>query len=138
MVGLESGADDYIPKLFGVREVTARIRAITRRVMLGNNLQTENKTLSFTLSDLVVLPDQLRARRGDKMIELCIRDIDILTLFHKSNGNVITRDHLFNQAWGFHLMPNSRTFDQHISQPKNKNRSKLTRKNQKSFKQYTA
>jgi DNA-binding response OmpR family regulator len=81
-----------------VREVTARIRAITRRVMLANNPQTENKTLSFTLGDLVVLPDQLRARRGDKVIELSIRDIDILTVFHESNVNLITRDHLFNQA----------------------------------------
>jgi len=120
-----------------VREVTARIRAITRRVMLANNPQTENKTLSLTLGDLVVLPDQLRARRGDKVIELSIRDIDILTVFHESNVNLITRDHLFNQAWGFHHMPNSRTLDQHISQQK-KNRSKLTRQNQKSFKQYTA
>jgi two-component system OmpR family response regulator len=57
VVGLESGSNDYIAKPFGVREVTARIRAITRRVMLANNPQTKNKTLSFTLGDLVALPD---------------------------------------------------------------------------------
>ena len=72
------------------------------------------------MNDIQVFPDQLRAKRGDNVIDLSIRDIDILTVLFENKNTPVTRYELFNQAWGFDHMPNSRTLDQHISQLRKK------------------
>ncbi len=114
VLGLELGADDYIMKPFGVREVVARIRAVTRRCMAA---RSEKETVPpFTMGDLEVLPSQLRARRGETTIDLSLRDVQILALLYQKQGNVVSRDTFFNECWGLDYMPNSRTLDQHISQ----------------------
>jgi DNA-binding response OmpR family regulator len=112
VLGLEIGADDYIVKPFGVKEVVARIRAVTRR---HGRTQAEANT-AFRIGDLEVLPDELRARRGKQTIELSPRDISILKMLADNKGKVLTRDAIFNQCWGMNYMPSSRTLDQHISQ----------------------
>lgn len=114
VLGLELGADDYIMKPFGVREVVARIRAVTRRCFAAPSAKTPGAP--FTMGDLEVLPAQLRARRGDDLIDLSLRDVKILSLLHRNHGVVIDRDTLLNECWGVDYMPNSRTLDQHISQ----------------------
>ena len=114
VLGLELGADDFIIKPFGVREVIARIRAVTRRVTLQN--QTPNGDKSFPLGDLEIHPGELRAKRGDTTIELSLRDISILQLLQQHAGQAVSRDQLFDTCWGLDHMPNSRTLDQHISQ----------------------
>ncbi|TFG44661.1 MAG: response regulator transcription factor [Candidatus Brocadiia bacterium] len=114
VVGLELGADDYIVKPFGVREVVARIRAVTRRYLSSKKSTEPNK--AFRMHDLEVLPDQLRARRGDQVIELSLRDIKILRILYDNMGKVVNRRMLFKEAWSFSHIPNSRTLDQHISQ----------------------
>jgi DNA-binding response OmpR family regulator len=114
VVGLELGADDFIVKPFGVKEVVARIRAVTRR-----RFATANATplpSSFRLGDLEVFPTELRARRGGTVIELSLRDIRILKLLHENRGVVLSRDTFFNKCWGLDHVPNSRTLDQHIAQ----------------------
>jgi DNA-binding response OmpR family regulator len=113
VLGLEIGADDYIVKPFGVKEVIARIRAVTRRRARSQPTST-NET--FTLGDIEVLGEELRARRGNTIIELSLRDVSILKLFAENKGKVLDRDTLFNICWGLDYMPNSRTLDQHISQ----------------------
>ncbi|MCC6491306.1 MAG: response regulator transcription factor [Candidatus Hydrogenedentes bacterium] len=114
VLGLELGADDYIMKPFGVREVVARIRAVTRRCFAAPSAKTPGAP--FMMGDLEVLPAQLRARRGDELIDLSLRDVKILGLLHHNRGNVVDRDTLLNECWGVDYMPNSRTLDQHISQ----------------------
>ena len=114
VVGLELGADDFIVKPFGVKEVVARIRAVTRRRF--SSTTTASLPSSFRLCDLEVFPSELRARRGGKTIELSLRDVKILTLLHENRGVVISRDTFFNKCWGLEHMPNSRTLDQHIAQ----------------------
>ena len=114
VLGLELGADDYILKPFGVREVVARIRAVTRRCMAAK--AGEPPVAPFTLRDLEVSPAQLRARRGESVIDLSLRDVRILSLLHRNQGSVVDRDTFFNECWGLDHMPNSRTLDQHISQ----------------------
>jgi len=114
VIGLELGADDFIVKPFGVKEVVARIRAVTRRRFATAKAAAE--PLSFKLGDLDVFPAELRARRGGTAIELSLRDIKILSLLHENRGAVISRDTFFNRCWGLDHMPNSRTLDQHIAQ----------------------
>ena len=114
VIGLELGADDFIVKPFGVKEVVARIRAVTRRRFATAKAAAEPS--SFKLGDLDVFPAELRARRGGTAIELSLRDIKILSLLHENRGAVISRDTFFNRCWGLDHMPNSRTLDQHIAQ----------------------
>lgn len=113
VLGLELGADDYIMKPFGTREVVARIRAVTRRYLRSKiSVKQDN---SFTVGDLVIHPDELRAQRGPNTIDLSLRDIKILSLLYEERGKVVDRDMLFNHCWGRGYLASSRTLDQHIS-----------------------
>jgi DNA-binding response OmpR family regulator len=113
VVGFEIGADDFIVKPFGVREVVARIRAVTRRCIAASPTP-RNET--FEIADLTVNPGELRATRGETTIELSLRDVSILELLSKNVGRVLNRNTIFNHCWGEDYFPNSRTLDQHISQ----------------------
>ncbi len=117
VLGLELGADDFIQKPFGVKEVVARIRAVTRRVYAkrGSNAAGE-----FKIADLRVMPEQLRAFRGESPVELSLRDVKILKLLAENRGKALHRDAFFDECWGFDYLPNSRTLDQHISQLRKK------------------
>ena len=114
VLGLELGADDFILKPFGVREVIARIRAVTRRCLVRDRHAASQAP--FDMGDLHVLPAELRARRGDTVIDLSLRDVHILQLLHRLRGQVVDRNTLFNECWGLSYVSNSRTLDQHISQ----------------------
>ncbi|MBI4558263.1 MAG: response regulator transcription factor [Candidatus Hydrogenedentes bacterium] len=114
VVGLELGADDFITKPFGVREVVARIRAVTRRYLAARD--PGNAPRSFQLDDLEVFPAELRARRGESALDLSLRDVKILELLHRKAGEVVDRNTFFDECWGLDFVPNSRTLDQHISQ----------------------
>lgn len=114
VLGLELGADDYIMKPFGVREVVARIRAVTRRT-LARTPTPELAADVVRMGDLELYPSQLRARRGDTQIDLSLRDVKILQHLLQHKGKVVDRDSLFNHCWGRDYFPNSRTLDQHIS-----------------------
>ena len=116
VLGLEIGADDFIVKPFGVKEVVARIRAVTRRALAAAPETDRPRNYSFTLGDLRVVPDELRAYRGDQPIDLSLRDTTILELLHNNRGRVIDRDTFFDECWGADYYPASRTLDQHISQ----------------------
>jgi DNA-binding response OmpR family regulator len=114
ILGLELGADDFIVKPFGVKEVVARIRAVTRRCLALRSAPPSAGP--FKLRDLEVFPDELRARRGRDVIDLSLRDVKILALLHAQDGKAIDRNTFFNQCWGLEHLPNSRTLDQHIAQ----------------------
>lgn len=113
VLGLELGADDYIKKPFGSREVVARIHAVTRRCLAQT--ATESSQSGFQMGDLRVFPDQLRAERAGQKIDLSLRDLSILQLLHRNPGRVLSRDELFDECWGRQYLPSSRTLDQHIS-----------------------
>lgn len=113
VVGFELGADDFIVKPFGVREVIARIRAVTRRCYASRPAESAKE---FALGGLKVVPAELRAYRDETQIELSLRDVQMLELFQKHAGEVLDRNTIFNHCWGEDYFPNSRTLDQHISQ----------------------
>ena len=113
VIGLELGADDYIMKPFGTREVVARIRAVTRRSLATQS--SEGKARVLKLGDLEVYPEELRAKREEERIDLSLRDVNILELLHDNQGKVVDRNTLFDHCWGQSYLPNSRTLDQHIS-----------------------
>lgn len=115
VLGLELGADDFIVKPFGVKEVVARIRAVTRRCIAAQTPRTEEQR-PFEMGALRVVPAELRVFRGETAIEVSLRDIKILTLLNSRRGKAVSRDALLNECWGMDYYPNSRCLDQHISQ----------------------
>ncbi len=116
VVGLELGADDYIVKPFGVREFVARVRAIARRCLVPRQSTDQHIEDEFKMGDLIVLPRQMRCRRGEKVIDLSAREVKILATLYHNAGEVVSRQRLMNEAWGEEYLPSSRTLDQHISQ----------------------
>jgi len=114
VVGLELGADDYIMKPFGSREVIARIRAVTRRCLARAGGDTASQSV-LNFFDLEVFPDELRARRGEIRTDLSLRDVKILELLHANKGKIVDRNTIFDHCWGQNYLPSSRTLDQHIS-----------------------
>jgi len=116
VVGLELGADDYISKPFGVKELIARVKAVSRRYSANVSVRESR----FSMGDLEVDPGELRAYRGAEPIELSPRDVKLLRLFHTRRGKVVTRDELFDKGWGMSYLPSSRSLDQFISQLRKK------------------
>lgn len=112
VVGLELGADDYISKPFGVHEVIARIRAVTRRSL---NLAEQQPQHHFQMGDLLIKSHQLRAFRGDQSIDLSLREVKILACLYRHSSQVVSRDQLFDECWGRQYLPSSRSLDQQIS-----------------------
>ena len=117
VVGLELGADDYIGKPFGIHEVIARIRAVSRRAL---RRRPSPEAQGFVIGGLRVLPDELRAQRGDELIELSLREVALLRLFAQRPGVALDRDTIFAECWGIDSYPNSRTIDQHIAKLRKK------------------
>jgi DNA-binding response OmpR family regulator len=118
VLGLELGADDYIMKPFGVKELVARVRAISRRCFAERVTGVERAV--FRLGALEVHPAELRAKKGERAIELSLREVKILEVFRDRPGAVVDRDTLFRLCWGIDQYPNSRTLDQHISKLRKK------------------
>ncbi|MBU1431770.1 response regulator transcription factor [Myxococcota bacterium] len=118
VVGLELGADDFINKPFGVREVIARIRAVTRRTLRQRAPDPEARP--FEMGELRVCPQELRAKRGEEIIDLSLREVRLLTILAQRPGRVIDRDDFFDFCWSPEYMPNSRTLDQAISKLRHK------------------
>ncbi len=116
VLGLEIGADDFIVKPFGVKEVIARIRAVTRRTLAESPASDKPRDYSFTMDKLRVVPAELRAYRDDQPIDLSLRDISVLELLYNNRGRVVDRDTFFDECWGVDYYPASRTLDQHVSQ----------------------
>lgn len=113
VLGLELGADDYMTKPFGVKEIIARIRAILRRSASRGGGKADD---DFTMDDLRIVPTELRAYRDKSEIQLSPRDVKVLRLLFERRGKVIDRNTLADEVWGVDYFPESRALDQHISQ----------------------
>ena len=110
VIGLDLGADDYVTKPFSVRELMARVRALLRRTHSASTLPDE-----LRFQDVEV--DFLRyiARRSGKAVEMTRKEFATLRFLVARAGEVVTRDELLNEVWGFECYPVSRTVDNHIA-----------------------
>ena len=111
ILGLEYGADDYITKPFNIREVTARIKAILRRVNPAPKGERDKLIIS---GDITLDYNFRRVVINDKVIELTSKEFDLLELFMRNPGKVYTRENLLDIAWGFDYPGDVRTVDVHI------------------------
>jgi DNA-binding response OmpR family regulator len=114
VLGLELGADDYMTKPFGVKEITARIRAIMRRTSARPGAKPTEA--DFFMDDLRIVPAELRAYRDSVELPLSPRDLKVLRLLYERRGKVVDRNMLADEVWGVDYFPESRALDQHISQ----------------------
>jgi two-component system alkaline phosphatase synthesis response regulator PhoP len=118
VLGLELGADDFVIKPFGVRELIARVRAISRRCYQRSAPQLQR---TFSIGGVAVVPAELRATLPDgAVVELSLREVNLLATFAGHPGAVLDRDMLFRTCWGGGTYPNSRTLDQHIAKLRKK------------------
>ncbi len=118
VVGLDLGADDYVTKPFGVRELLARIHALLRRSAAGTSAADPNAP--FQIGPATIDPKTFQLRRGNAVEELTARELKLLQCFHAHAGEVLSRDHLLNEVWGYHYYGTTRTLDQVIVQLRKK------------------
>jgi DNA-binding response OmpR family regulator len=106
IVGLELGADDYLLKPFGTRELIARINAVLRRISPERSevdvLSFGNVTINFKKQ--VAVKDQTE-------ISLTAKEVGLLKLLSKHEGEVVSRDQILNEVWGYDNYPTTRTVD---------------------------
>lgn len=108
ILGLELGADDYITKPFSVRELLARIKVVFRR-NIKENIQN---ILSF--DNLVIDMDKHEVLKNGIIIDLTLKEFELLKLLVSNKGKVLTRDFLLDKIWGYEYYGETRTVDVHV------------------------
>jgi len=109
VLGLDSGADDYLPKPFGMMELVARIKALLRR-----SEPTHSASEEYCIGPLYVNPEKHLVRIHDQDVELSLKEYELLIRLLRAEGSVLTRDRLHNDIWGYDFDGESRTVDVHI------------------------
>ncbi len=119
VVGLDLGADDYVTKPFGVRELLARIHALLRRTSAKSADGAESQT-PFQIGQASIDPKTFQLKRGKTVEELTAKELKLLQLFFAHPGEVLSRDRLLNEVWGYNYYGTTRTLDQVIVQLRKK------------------
>src|SRR5271156_6760930 len=104
---LEIGADDYVVKPFGTRELLARIRAVLRRAP-----GEQDRIISF--ADTTVDIERRVVTRGGQQVKFTPAEYNLLTFFLQNPDRALSRDMILNSVWGYESFPNTRTVDAHI------------------------
>lgn len=125
VLGLEFGADDYISKPFGVRELIARIKAVMRRYDREDEPADETRG-KLEIKDIVVDRDRCEVFVGDKEVVLTAKEFELLNFLAANRGIVFSREQLLDKVWGIDFAGETRTVDVHIRHL----RKKLNRKDE--------
>ena len=118
VVGLDLGADDYVTKPFGVRELLARIHALLRRGAAKASGVDGDSVLR--IGGATIDPKTFQLKRGKTTEELTAKEMKLLQFFHAHTGEVLSRDRLLNEVWGYNYFGTTRTLDQVIVQLRKK------------------
>ncbi len=109
VLGLEIGADDYMTKPFGMRELIARIHALLRR---KQSVESTTQTAAFGEISVDFVKQELLKRK--KSVKLSAKEFQLLKYFVEHHGDVVSRDQLLDDIWGYDVTPTTRTVDNYI------------------------
>lgn len=109
VLGLELGADDYLTKPFGMRELIARVKALLRR---QSTLTAKLDECAF--EDIYVDFKKQEARKGKMVLDMSAKEYELLQYFAEREGEVISRSQLLDDVWGYEVAPTTRTVDNYI------------------------
>jgi DNA-binding response OmpR family regulator len=119
IVGLEIGADDYLPKPFNPRELVARIRAILRRTQVGEKVEDQIPEV-VQVGDIELDPATRIVRQNGKPIELTSVEFNLLHVLLREAGRVVTREYLVDAVLSRKFSPFDRSIDMHVSKVRKK------------------
>lgn len=106
--GFDLGADDYVPKPFGMMELVARVKAVLRRV------ERDSSPSEYTIGALYVCPKKHIVKVNGKPVVLTLKEFDMLCYLLENKGIVLSRDQILNKVWGYSFDGESRTVDVHV------------------------
>ena len=119
IIGLETGADDYLTKPFSIREFIARVKAILRRTEINKNVQSISQE-TIACGDLSVDPQKRKVLLAKNKIELTPKEFDLLYLFITNPGKSYSRENLLNIVWGYEFTGYEHTVNSHINRLRSK------------------
>ncbi len=109
IIGLETGADDYVTKPFSTRELLARIKAVIRR-----NEKQENELSEFSFGKINIDFKKQEVTKNKKLVDLSVTEFRVLKYMVEHEDQVVTREILLNEIWGYDTFPTTRTVDNYI------------------------
>lgn len=116
VTGLEIGADDYVTKPFSVRELLSRVRAVLRRSTITENLSDD----VVTSGNIEISLNKYEAKVDGNIIDLTPREFELLYALCENKGNLMSREQIFDEIWGYSFVGNTKTLDVHIQRIREK------------------
>ena len=111
VLGLEFGADDYVTKPFGVRELMARVKANLRKAAFRAEPAADAPVAGSAFERLDLNPDRYEVRKDGKIIDLTLREFELLKFLSGQKGQVFSRETLLEKVWGYEYFGDVRTVD---------------------------